>query len=132
GDDVWRLATALSAAQTPNDVANALAEEGAAVAGASFSNMAVLDGRTKRVHAVHHSTLDRALAARWGEFDLSAPTPLSDAMLSGTPVMTASPAEMLARYPEVSAATLAASIAANACFPLAAADGEILGAAGFG
>jgi serine phosphatase RsbU (regulator of sigma subunit) len=76
--------------------------------------------------------LDRALAARWGEFDLTEPTPLSDAMVSGVPVMIGSASEMLAKYPEVSAATLAASIIAAACFPLPAADGEILGAAGFG
>jgi hypothetical protein len=41
-EHVWRLATALSGAATSVEVAAALAEEGAAAAGASFANMAIL------------------------------------------------------------------------------------------
>src|SRR5580704_19711964 len=48
-DGIWRLAHALAGAASPSEVAAALAEEGAAAAGASFSNMAVLSVETGRV-----------------------------------------------------------------------------------
>ena len=63
GSEIWRLATALSRAVTPLDVAVALAEEGASAAGATFSNMAVRDeGRT---WAIHGAGLGAEAAERW-------------------------------------------------------------------
>jgi hypothetical protein len=85
--DIWRLATALSKAVTVSDVATALAEHGAPAAGASFSNMAVLDRDTNRVRVARSSVMDRDIAERWAEFDLSEPTPLCEAMLSGKEAM---------------------------------------------
>ena len=46
---IWRLATALSAAAAPNEVATAFAAYGASTAGASFANMAIFNSRTNRV-----------------------------------------------------------------------------------
>jgi len=129
---VWRLAAALSAAITPHDVALALAEWGAPVADATFSNLAVLDAPAKRVRVAHRSDIDPVIAARWSEFDLSEPTPLCEAMESGRAVLIHSPEDMAARYPNMLADTLAASLNATASLPLATADGVILGAAGFG
>src|SRR5260370_31235496 len=85
--DIWRLATALSGAVSPEDVAVALAEEGASAAGASFANMAMLEAETSRVRVVHGSVLNRSIAARWAEFRVNDPTPLSEAILSGLPVL---------------------------------------------
>jgi serine phosphatase RsbU (regulator of sigma subunit) len=131
-EGIWRLATALSAAVTPLDVAIALAADGATVAGASFSNMAVLEQRTGRIHAVHGPGLDPVVVARWSEFDLSTPNPLSGAMVTGLPVLLPTADDLMKRYPEIAPDTLAASLIATACLPLVTRGGMILGAAGFG
>jgi serine phosphatase RsbU (regulator of sigma subunit) len=131
-DNIWSLAASLAGAVTPLNVAAALAEEGAAAAGASFSNMATLDLATKRVHVVHNSDMDPAIAARWGEFDLTDHTPLCEAMVTGRPVLVESPAQMEREYPALLADSLAASVKATASWPLASVNGEIIGAAGFG
>src|SRR2546421_11952581 len=86
-EDIWRLATALSGAVSPEDVAVALAEEGASAAGASFSNLAMLEAETIRVSVVHGSVLNHEIAARWAEFHVNEPTPSCEAILSGHPVL---------------------------------------------
>jgi serine phosphatase RsbU (regulator of sigma subunit) len=131
-EGVWRLATALAGAITPHDVAVALAEEGAASAGASFSNMAVRIPGTNRVRAVHQPDMDPALAARWEEFDLSESAPLCEAILTGRPVLIDSTETLQARYPALVADTIAASLRATASFPLRALGGAVLGSVGFG
>jgi serine phosphatase RsbU (regulator of sigma subunit) len=131
-DGVWRLAATLLNAVSPLDVARALAEEGAATAGASFSNMALLDVAAQRVRVVHDTVLDPVLAARWSEFDLTEATPLGEAIVTGLPVLFSSIEELTERYPQMVADTLAASLHATASLPLVSSDGVILGAAGFG
>jgi serine phosphatase RsbU (regulator of sigma subunit) len=131
-DGIWRLATALAAAAAPADVAAALAEQGAAVVGASFSNMAVLTLETQRVRVVHGSVLDSTIAARWEDFELSEVNPLCDAMVSRRAVLVDSLAELGRRYPDMVADTTAASIGATASYPLFSAAGLVLGAVGFG
>ena len=131
-EGIWRLATALSAALSPLDVARALAEEGAVVAGASFSNMAVLDATTKRVRVVHRSGIAPDIADRWSVFDLSEPTPLCEAMRTGLPVLVESVEHMTKRFPQMVPDTVAASLSANVSLPLFTAGGAIIGAVGFG
>jgi serine phosphatase RsbU (regulator of sigma subunit) len=130
-EDIWRLATALSAAVTPSDVAEALAEEGGSAAGASFSNMAMLEAETNIIRVVHGSVLSPRIAARWAEFDLSAHTPLCEAMRTGQAVLLGSPEAIGERYPNLLAETLAASLQATASLPLRTVDGVLLGAVGF-
>jgi serine phosphatase RsbU (regulator of sigma subunit) len=129
---IWRLAGALAGAINPTDVATALAEEGAAAAGASFSNLAALDAARSRVRVVHGSVMDPDIAARWEEFDLSDPTPLCGAMVTRRPVLIRSLEEMEQRYPELVVDTAAASLRATASLPLLSAAGVVLGAVGFG
>jgi serine phosphatase RsbU (regulator of sigma subunit) len=131
-DGIWRLASALAGAAAPSEVAAALAEEGAAAAGAYFSNMAVLSVETGRVRVVHGSVMDPAIAARWEEFDLSDPTPLCEAMRSRRAVLVESITALGRRYPDMVADTVAASIGATASYPLLSATGVVLGAVGFG
>jgi hypothetical protein len=131
-DGIWSLATALAGAVAPGDVAAALAEEGAAAAGASFSNMALFDVGTNQVRVVHSSVMDPAIAARWGQFDLSEPTPLCQAIVTGRPVLIESPEAMGEQFPTLVADSLAASVRATASMPLTSASGAILGAVGFG
>jgi serine phosphatase RsbU (regulator of sigma subunit) len=131
-EDIWRLATALSAAVSPEDVAVALAEEGASAAGASFANMAMLEVETNRVRVVHGSVLNPSIAARWAEFHVKDPTPLCDAIQSGLPVLLPSIEALGQRYPNLLADTLAASLSATASLPLHTPSGACLGAIGFG
>src|SRR6185437_10507916 len=131
-DSIWLLATALAGALSPDDVAGALAEQGAAAAGASFSNMATLDPKTGRVRVVHNSDMDPEIAGRWGEFDLSAPTPLTEAMRTRSPVLIESLSQMEERFPALVPDSVATDVAATASIPLTSASGTMLGAAGFG
>jgi serine phosphatase RsbU (regulator of sigma subunit) len=131
-DKVWRLATALSGAAAPVDVAAALAKEGAATAGSSFANMAVLGPGGRRLRVVHGSVLDPTIAARWTEFELTAPTPLGEAVESRHPVLLGSIAAIEDSYPGLLADTLSSGLGATALLPLLAADGVALGAIGFG
>jgi hypothetical protein len=129
-EGIWRLATALAAAASPSEVVAALAEQGAAAAGASFSNMAVLTLETQRVRVVHGSVMDPTIAARWEEFELNEPTPLCEAMVSRRTVLVESLADLGRRYPDMVADTAAASIGATASYPLLSAAGLVLGAVG--
>ena len=132
-DDLWRWMSVVSGAVTSADVSFAVAEVGADAADASFANLALLDGdaRPPWVRVVHGSFLDSTIAARWIEFPLSAQTPLCEAMQTGMPVLLGSPEIIGERYPNLLADTLAASLSATASLPLNAANGSILGAAGF-
>jgi serine phosphatase RsbU (regulator of sigma subunit) len=126
------LTTALAGATSASDVARTLAEDGANAAGASFSNVALLNYETDRVQVVHRSTIDSDLAARWSEFDLDASTPLGAAILTGLPILLESLLETSERFPHVVDATVEASLSATASLPLVTPGGDILGAAGFG
>jgi serine phosphatase RsbU (regulator of sigma subunit) len=125
---VWRLASALASSLTPFDVAEALAQEGGAAAGASFANVAVLESGSDRVRVIHRS----ALASGMETYDLSAPVPACDAIRNGLPVLLASPAEVGDRYPHLLAEIQAAGLGARASAPLRSARGIAIGAVGFG
>lgn len=131
-DAIWQLASGLSAAATPMQIAEVLAEHGAPAAGAAFSNMALLQADGGTVRAVHGSALDEGMAARWAEFELDSSTPLGDAMLSGAAVLLGTLDEVAARYPHLLQDTVAASLSATASLSLSRADGTTLGAVGFG
>lgn len=130
-EDIWRLATSLSAAGSPSEVAEALAEEGGSAAGAAFANLAILDPAGAQVRVVHASVLSPRIAARWAEFPLSEQTPLCEAMRAGKTVLLDSVDAILKAYPNLLAETLAASLSATASLPLHGADGTTLGAVGF-
>ena len=130
GTQIWRLATALSGALTPVDVAVALAEAGAVAAGAAFANMAVRDDHGTWV--IHGATLADALADRWRRLEPTESTPLGDAIRDGTPVLLSSIEAIAAAYPALVDDTVAAGLAATASLPLLSAQGGAAGAAGFG
>ena len=131
-DAIWRLAIALSGAVTPFEVGLAVAESGAAAAGASFANLAILDPETDRVRVVHGSVLDPGIAARWAEFGLDEHTPLCEAMRTGRAVLLGSEGEITREYPDLLPETLAASLSATVSLPLVGAAGQIIGAIGLG
>lgn len=129
---VWSLAAALSGATSPDDVAAALAEEGAAAAGAGFSNLARYEAWSDRVIVTHGSVLDQEIAVHWGEFELDEDTPLGTAIIYGQPVFLASMDQIAERYPALGADTMRAGLSATASLPLRSADGSVIGAVGFG
>src|SRR5580704_14130289 len=68
-EQVWRWAIAVSEASTVSEVALALAQHGAAAAGASGADLAVMDTDTDRMRFVHSAVLDARIAARWADVD---------------------------------------------------------------
>ncbi|HEX4219832.1 MAG TPA: GAF domain-containing SpoIIE family protein phosphatase [Acidimicrobiales bacterium] len=131
-DGIWRLATALSGAMFPSDVASALAEQGPDAADASFASMAVLDVETNRGQLVHRSGTLPAVAARWSEFDLHDSTALCETILSGRPVLHRSMDVMGGQCAHVRDDLLAVWPGATASLPLIGANGVAIGAVGFG
>lgn len=133
---IWRTAIALSAAVTPYEVAVALADNAAAAAGASFSNVAVLDSDQDHVRVVSGVSIDPALVARWAdrwaEFHITEDVPLCDAMRTGDTVLLHSVEEMAEKYPVMLPEAVAASLSATASVPLVTAEGRTLGCIGFG
>lgn len=129
---IWQLVTSLSGALTAEEVALALAQEGAAAAGASFATVALLDGAKGRMRLLSTSALPPAIAAGWTDIGTGDPNPLCEAVRTGLPVLLESPAAMGQRYPESMGDAVAASLRATASLPLFGGDGDVLGAAGFG
>jgi serine phosphatase RsbU (regulator of sigma subunit) len=133
---IWRLAMALSAAMTPEEVKVALADHAAEAAGASFSNVAILDEETHDVRVVHGSIVDPSIVARWADqwsrFHITEDIPLCDAMRSGQTILMHSPEETGDRYPHLLPETVVASLAATASVPIRTPEGLTLGAIGFG
>lgn len=128
--EVWRLATALSGAGTPADVAAAVAGSGAPAAGAATANLAVFDALSNRVSVVHGEPLARDIAARWSEFGIDEPTPLCEAILTGNPVLLPTLDAIGTSFPSLLADTVAAGLVATASMPLSAPDGATIGAIG--
>ena len=131
GDGQLQLAIALTKADTESAVAAAVARWGAAASEADFANMALLDRRSSVVRVVHAASLNADIAARWTEFSLDTPTPLSDAIRTGEPVLLGSLDEYVGRYDQLIPDTRAAGLQATASIPLQASSGEGIGALGF-
>jgi serine phosphatase RsbU (regulator of sigma subunit) len=133
---IWRLAMALSAAIEPEEVKVALADHAAKAAGASFSNLAIVDPKTQYVRVMHGSKVDPTIVARWADqwssFHISENLPLCDAMRSGNVVLMHSQEKVGATYPHLLGETVRASLAATASVPIRTPDGVTLGALGFG
>ncbi len=130
GGEVWRLATALSGAATPQEVSTAIADWAAPASGAVFANLATFDQQRRRVQVVHGDSLDPAIAERWVEFGIEEATPLCQAIQSGLPVMLPSLEAIGANYPLLLDDTIAAGLAATASIPLGSRAGVMMGAIG--
>ncbi|CAN5824009.1 hypothetical protein BH23ACT12_BH23ACT12_00690 [soil metagenome] len=133
---IWRLTIELSAAVTAYEVSAALADCAAAAAGASFSNLAILDSESNNVRVIHGSIVDPSIVARWAdrwlEFHVTEDVPLCDAMRTGATVLLHSADETAEKYPHMLPEALAAQLSATASVPLRTAEGLTLGALGLG
>jgi serine phosphatase RsbU (regulator of sigma subunit)/PAS domain-containing protein len=131
-ESLWRLVTALAAALTPFEVAEAFTELGAAAAGGSFTNMAMLTNQAERVQVVHRPAFNPTVVTQRGIYDLNADTPACEAIRDGLPVLLSSLDDIRARYPALMAEIEEAGLGSRASLPLHSATGAALGAIGFG
>jgi len=116
-DELWRLATAMSAAATAEEVAHAVAEQASTVAGAWQSNLAIRDTQTGRARRLQETALPAGVHLRWVEFEPRG-NPVGDAMAAGEPVLVANPTALAARYPRLAGHPSLLRSAALAAFPL--------------
>src|SRR6202034_2144770 len=115
---LWRLVTALAGSRTPVEVAESLAQEGWAAAGASFANMAFIAKDSELVHVVRRSVGDSGVDAQWTTFQLDDEIPACHAIRSGLPVLVGSEDEIRTRYPRILKEVQDAGLAARASLPL--------------
>jgi serine phosphatase RsbU (regulator of sigma subunit) len=125
-----RLATALSVASTPDEVAEVVGRWAPPVAGSAFANLAVYDPALNQVSVVHGPMLEPEIAKRWTSFPIGTPTPLCTAILTGHPVLLGDLEAIERDYPALLDDTVAAHLQATASLPLKAVDGSTVGAIG--
>jgi PAS domain S-box-containing protein len=131
-ESLWRLVTALAAALTPFEVAEAFTKLGAAAGGGSFTNMAILTEELASVQVVHRPSFNPTVVTRRGIYDLDADTPACEAIRGGLPVLLGSLDEIRTRYPALLAEIEEAGVGSRATLPLHSVTGTTLGAIGFG
>lgn len=126
------LVQALTGSDTIEDLARAIAEQGAAAVGAAFSNIAVVErgaaGDTARLY--HRSSLLPQVARRYQTIPLDGSTPLGVAMSGRGEVWLGDLAQVGAQFPLVLADTAAAGLAATASLALTDRAGQVIGALG--
>lgn len=126
-----RLATLLSSAVTPQEIARVIAEEAPAAVGGAFASLATIEpGGLIRI--VNSSSLEPWVAARWATVDLATATPLSDAVRTGAAVLLPDAVAQQERYPQLWPDTQRARLVATASMPLVDAAGTVIGAVGLG
>lgn len=125
-----RVATALSAAASLDEVAAVVDRSAGASVAATFANLAVFDRATNRVRVIHAASLPTDIAQRWEEFPVDTATPLCAAILTGQPVLLPDMEAIRREYALLVDDTVAAGLQATASLPLRAPDGSSIGAIG--
>ena len=95
------LSAALASALTPNDVAATAVREGVAAVGADAGVLVLLSPDGRSLGVIEAAGYEPGVVEPWRQFPLDAPVPLADAVRTGQPVIIASVAERLRRYPMV-------------------------------
>ena len=126
------LVEELSGAVAVDEVAGVIAKHAAKAVVAVFSNIAVVTPGGQTALLDHGAGLPQDVQDRWGEIDLSASTPLGEAITTGVPVWLPSLIDVHERFPDLVTDTEAAGLAATASLPLfAPGGGEVIGGIGF-
>ena len=125
-----RTAEALSGALTPIAVARVIVSEGLPALSAMASEVAVLtaDGIVLDLMAV--SGLPSDIADAWRRFPVTSRVPLADAVRATEPVLLASPAEIMQRYPDLAPVLEGVNVRAMIVTPMVL-DGRPLGSLSF-
>jgi signal transduction histidine kinase/integral membrane sensor domain MASE1 len=120
------VATALSAAPTPRDVARVVAEQGVRALGATGGGVVIRAADDpQQLELIGAAGYGEAVVGAWQRFPLAAAVPLSEAVREGAAVWVESSDELLRRYPALTRTPT--SNGSFAAVPLVA-HGQILGA----
>ena len=124
------FASALNVAATVEAVAEVAVVHGFEALGAGSGSLALLleDGQTFEV--VHAHGYEAGLISRWRRFPATADWPLSDAVMTGEPILLANAAEIAERFPATSPVMAESGTEAFVAIPLVSA-GRPLGALSF-
>ena len=96
------VSESLSAAATPDEIVEILLEKAVPALGAYAGSVAVLTARRHaRWKSWAHAGIPRRLRTAFARFPVTASTPLSDAIRTGTVVAVSSPEEWHSRYPHL-------------------------------
>ena len=124
------LVRALSQAETADEVARVIAEEGAVAAGAEFANIAVLDVAATTAHLYNASSLSADVARRHQAVPVDDSTPLGTVLGSGGEVWLRSLSDIGTRYPSLLEDTVAAGLASTGSLALYGRGRRLIGAMG--
>jgi GAF domain-containing protein len=129
--ELGELVQALSRTESADEVAQVVAEKGAAAAGAGFANIAVLhpvaDAPARFYHA---SDTRRDIAERYATIPADGSTPVGSALVSGGEIWLSSLSEIAAGYPGLIQDTIKAGAAASAALALTDRHQRVIGAMG--
>ncbi len=128
---MWRLAAALSGAISTREVAEAVAREGPAAAGADFASFAMLDPKARRMWLTTAPGLVPEVARRWQDMALDETTPLGASLLWRRPVLRPGTGSATDGYfPGTAGDNELAGFRATAALPLLDASGDPIGGIG--
>jgi GAF domain-containing protein len=118
----------LSQAETSDEVAQVIAEEGAVAAGAEFANIAVLDAGATTAHLYHASSLSDDDAGPRPAALADDSTPLGAVLSSGREIWLPSLSDAGTRYPLLLEGAIEAQSASAASLPLRDQHQSLIGA----
>ncbi|GAA2501834.1 GAF domain-containing SpoIIE family protein phosphatase [Terrabacter carboxydivorans] len=122
-----RIAAQVAAATTVEQLTETITEQAATVMGASRAVLAVREG-DDRLRTIATHGLSPSEARQWANLELTAQSPLTEAVRTGRVVTVASREEVLKRYPDLDDGTERSSVT----LPLISrTDGAPIGALGF-
>ena len=124
------LVRALSQAETADEVARVIAEEGAVAAGAEFATIAVLDAGATTAHLYRASSLRAGVAPRHPAVPVDDSTPLGAALSTGREIWLPSLSDAGARYPLLLEDKTEAGLASTASLALRDQHQSLIGAMG--
>ncbi len=124
------VTAALSEALTPSDVAGVLLDNGVAALGAAAGTVGLLLGGDRTIRLVGWLGYDPRGPEGWERFPIDAPTPMTEALRTGQPVLLGSAIEAARRYPTTGGQGRPAG-EALACTPLVV-EGRAVGVLALG
>jgi PAS domain S-box-containing protein len=121
------LTTALSAATTLADAAHVLVERGIAATDAAGASLCLLTPDRTEFEIIHALGMPEASIAEWRRFPCRPGRPLSDAVITGAPVLLENLAAWEERYPEMAPVMHATGHRAMAAVPVVTPAGVLAG-----
>jgi LuxR family maltose regulon positive regulatory protein len=113
---LMRLCTAIANTPTTDAIAELVALDLAALVGADYSTVALIDGAVLRVS--HHQFLDEAIAIRYTTLPFDDSTPLGTASRTARPVIMTSLASYTQQYSHMLPDVIASGLDAAVAYPI--------------